>query len=445
MGLRIITKKLYNPLHILITSAKDQLNIQPDTNNELKFINHVISNLSNQVKEMEHTIHKNEGLIEYKIALDLLYGNIQTTDEIKSRLQLINKIFSDKYYIIVVTEINKRIFDQLEINQKEFITYKMIDIITEHFNLQCDCISICHPSNDIVTIVNLESPDQIFNHIDHLIKSLENNISIPCNISISECTTDIIHLNKLYNTTQTSLKYSFLHGYGNIFTNDLIRKWNANNVDISLDTLTELKALLKSDKIEKLKKEIEELIDNIKQKEYSYNYIQQMLMQIISLICKVSKDQNIITDELDKNKILADFKQISSLNDCADWIYGLIDIYHANINKRNHCIDQTFISKITTYICEHIDKQISLSSVAEEFNISSNYLSKIFKEGTGINFSELVINKKFEKATELLITNQKLKISEIAESLGYVNAAYFTQLFKQKYGMTPLQYRKQNK
>ena len=94
------------------------------------------------------------------------------------------------------------------------------------------------------------------------------------------------------------------------------------------------------------------------------------------------------------------------------------------------------------YIKEHIDANICLDSVAEHFGISKGYLSRLFKEKVGINFLDFVGEIKFEKASHLLLSNPKLKVSDIADQLGYSSFTYFTKLFKSKYGMTPTQYKK---
>jgi len=120
----------------------------------------------------------------------------------------------------------------------------------------------------------------------------------------------------------------------------------------------------------------------------------------------------------------------------------LIDAYETGINNRNSSINTDFIDKITAYICENIESQLSLSSVAEVFKISPNYLSKIFKEGSGTNFSDFLVQKKIEKAKELLLADKKIAVSDIAKKLGYYSTTYFISLFKENYGITPSMLRK---
>ena len=140
---------------------------------------------------------------------------------------------------------------------------------------------------------------------------------------------------------------------------------------------------------------------------------------------------------------MSEYKNISSLDETVDWLFNLIDIYYNSIIVRNTHMDYEFISKIVEYISSNIDKQISLDIVAEEFNISSSHLSRIFNRCSGTSFSEFVKDRKLEKAAELIMKEKNVNISDIEVKLGYLTPAYFSKLFKEKYGMTPAQFRKQ--
>lgn len=68
------------------------------------------------------------------------------------------------------------------------------------------------------------------------------------------------------------------------------------------------------------------------------------------------------------------------------------------------------------------------------------YLSRYFKEKTGENFVDYCKAVKLEKACQLL-QETNMKIYEIANELGYTNAQHFSTVFREKVGMTPLEYR----
>lgn len=86
-------------------------------------------------------------------------------------------------------------------------------------------------------------------------------------------------------------------------------------------------------------------------------------------------------------------------------------------------------------------ENITLKDIAEQFAFSPNYLGHLFKEEMGLNFSEMLINMRMERARELL-KNPTAKIYEVADQVGYRYLPYFSRQFKEMYGMTPMEYRK---
>ena len=71
-------------------------------------------------------------------------------------------------------------------------------------------------------------------------------------------------------------------------------------------------------------------------------------------------------------------------------------------------------------------------------------VTKYIKEKSGKTFGELVKNVRMKKARTLL-KGGNMTVESIAEKVGYQNVEHFTRLFKKKYGMTPVQFRNEEK
>ncbi|HKM08183.1 MAG TPA: response regulator [Sphaerochaeta sp.] len=84
----------------------------------------------------------------------------------------------------------------------------------------------------------------------------------------------------------------------------------------------------------------------------------------------------------------------------------------------------------------------SLQSIAEELGINSSYLSRLFKEEIGQNFQEYLVQTKMEQAERMLMGNIGYTNKEIAEALGYQDTQNFCRTFKNYFGTSPQQYRK---
>lgn len=90
-----------------------------------------------------------------------------------------------------------------------------------------------------------------------------------------------------------------------------------------------------------------------------------------------------------------------------------------------------FISQVKEFISLNIlELSISLNYVSEAMHISPSYLSRIFKQETGINFVEYLMDCKLNTARDLLLDNADMKIEELCNIIGYSSPQYFIRKFK---------------
>jgi two-component system response regulator YesN len=101
------------------------------------------------------------------------------------------------------------------------------------------------------------------------------------------------------------------------------------------------------------------------------------------------------------------------------------------------------VEEINRYVDEELGKNLSMSMVAEHFNFSSAYFSRLYKHITGENFVKYVLKRKLTRGMELL-QDENLKINDIARIVGYWSPSYFIREFRKMYGITPAEYRRVN-
>ena len=99
------------------------------------------------------------------------------------------------------------------------------------------------------------------------------------------------------------------------------------------------------------------------------------------------------------------------------------------------------IYKSIQYIKQHTNQAISTSDVAAYVGKSRSYLSRCFKKELGFDMNSFIMRCKLEEAKSLLTHTDK-SISEISSYLCFSSQAYFQNVFKKKYGITPNAYRK---
>ncbi|HEX8014468.1 MAG TPA: AraC family transcriptional regulator, partial [Flavobacterium sp.] len=118
-------------------------------------------------------------------------------------------------------------------------------------------------------------------------------------------------------------------------------------------------------------------------------------------------------------------------------------ITRENVNKG---ILERFENLLNKYFTSAKPQNVGLPSVtycAEELHLSANYFGDLIKKETGKTAHEYIQSKVIEVAKEKIFDIDK-SISEVAYELGFKYPQHFTRLFKQKVGMSPLDYRKLN-
>ncbi|MDQ8737253.1 response regulator [Paenibacillus sp. LHD-38] len=114
-------------------------------------------------------------------------------------------------------------------------------------------------------------------------------------------------------------------------------------------------------------------------------------------------------------------------------------------SKPDHqTMDLNEISPIERVI-RHIDSlsvpDLAMTEAAAMVHLNASYFCKLFKQQTGINYTDYMTSIRMKEATRLL-EKTSLRISEIAERLGYTDLAYFSNTFKKSVKVTPSEYRK---
>ena len=118
-----------------------------------------------------------------------------------------------------------------------------------------------------------------------------------------------------------------------------------------------------------------------------------------------------------------------------------IALYEKRKIEEQDAQEERTITGIIRYLQEHLDKEISLNILADEFHLSSQYISQLFKSEIGVNFLAYLTSIRMERAKKLLLATS-LSIGEISEKCGYADYRVFTKAFKKEEGSTPSQYRR---
>ncbi|MED4080132.1 response regulator [Halalkalibacterium halodurans] len=118
-----------------------------------------------------------------------------------------------------------------------------------------------------------------------------------------------------------------------------------------------------------------------------------------------------------------------SFQRCKEKVYNLVEV-------------SQIVKRAEQYMNAHFyQSSLSLETVADSLQVSSAYLSRLFKEQLGITFTHALTKLRIKRAIQLLHSTN-LTINEISEKVGYETQHYFSTAFKKVMGVSPNRYRK---
>lgn len=99
------------------------------------------------------------------------------------------------------------------------------------------------------------------------------------------------------------------------------------------------------------------------------------------------------------------------------------------------------VATIREYIDKNYSQNLNISMFSNKYYFSKEYLSKVFKAKYDFGIYEYVLKVRMERARELL-SDENMKVQLISDRLGYTDSNYFSKAFRNYYGITPSQFRK---
>ena len=175
----------------------------------------------------------------------------------------------------------------------------------------------------------------------------------------------------------------------------------------------------------------------------SYRYVHMLLAEMYNSGQRFAAEREVPLHQLISEQEQQQLKG-DDLVDLEEKRSLLLDFMQAVIDST---IDQAggrsgeWIGEIMIYIDENYKQDLYLEKIAERFELSAKYISKIFKEKTGMNVTDYISMIRIDKA-KAMIRQTDINIMHIAEDVGIFSRTTFIRLFKKYEGITPNEYRK---
>ncbi len=216
------------------------------------------------------------------------------------------------------------------------------------------------------------------------------------------------------------------------------------NFQVPVKLIKKLIEILDTKNVSEIKNALDKILDikvisgyNIKYLENTARYLSQYMMEY----CKSRIPQQFKESMNDKEK-LSNIYNYQSIDEYRQAVYD----HMLQINRYLHSLEKGIyyskndIDLAIQFIKENINKDLTLQEVADHVYLNYSYFSHLFKERTGSNFVDCLKKLRIDKAKELLRI-RSYKIKDVAEEVGFNNPKYFTKVFRNVTGISPMEYR----
>lgn len=409
--------------------------------NEFDYINEKILNSINIKQEFDKLIEKTDTLKKDKLLIDLLRGTKYEglTDEEYTKEIL--KTFKNDFFTVVVLspdETGNIYFNEENesLPQKyEEACFIIANTVSEVFGAH-----ITYIDSVMAAIINDDIPyEEILKNLNELIKFYKKNFNITVTASSGTVKTGANSIKSSYEEALYALNYKFVMGKGACIGFHDVKELKSNFV-YSLEKEQMLINCAKIGSFEKIEQIIKEIFDvnfkrNVIPVEIAKCFVFDIIGTILKTIPKTSDGEYLI----ERSHIANDLLSTDTISELEEEILNVFK----DICEYNNIVisdGSVNISKdIERYIKNNFkNPDLNISQIAEHFNLSGAYISKLFKTATGKGILDYIHIERINYGKELL--KEGISVFEVATLVGYNNSNAFIRVFKKYEKITPGQF-----
>lgn len=326
----------------------------------------------------------------------------------------------------------------------EYLLLSVQDFFQQHFAMEGSQTHWLFYEDDVTLIASCKQPNDIYTLVAELerVRMLgENYLGVQLTIGVGQAVEQLAELSISEKGAETALDYRMVLGMGKTFyIGDLEPRQTAGLTFGELEE-KELTNAVKLGNAEDIRAVLTRVLQS--SKESSLSRFQCYFLETITCLMKIARQgdiplENVFGEGFTGAVQLTDFASPVAL---AHWVEDCCIRLQEQLQTQRSYATSCTVDKACDFIRQNYsDPDLSVDTLCEELHLSPAYFSTLFKRETGLSFTAYVTQVRMEEAAHQLKTTQE-KTYIIAQQCGYIDANYFSYVFKRYYGTSPSKYR----
>jgi len=427
----ILARKQYLPIHNLLDYIKTNRMSDDEDMNELETIKVTIDKVFKDHASLSMKINSQAPYVRYQYLTRILNGKLADEKEI-NRLLDSNDIPMKKagYFVAVVS------LKDLSMQKQE----EMIQFLGELSLPDAICYGVEVGFKEAIALivsVDKRAPEDMQDIVENLKVYMEAQLGLEPILAVGNICTEKSKINRSFIEALAVLEYRILHGDKSITLFEEISPSQDQTIGYPKDEQIKLAQSLKQgDQIVALET-VSHMFTGMIKADISVYMVRCICFDIINTVLKAANEAGLDDSHYHIHEIV----EFHSIEELERSLEPVILAICSEVERKN----ETTSNKLGNEIIEYIQKSftnygLSLEGTAQLFKLSTSYLSRFFKEQTGVTFTQYVWNLRFAEVKRKLAETDET-IRDIVLTAGYMDVANFTRKFRKAEGVTPGQYR----
>ncbi|TBL77250.1 response regulator transcription factor [Paenibacillus thalictri] len=427
--------------------------------NEFSYVISEIHSLMEQRLLLQNRMEQTESAIKetnrQKVLLEALSEPAVDLDE---RLQRFAELDLEPtefgYFVAVVRTDNYLEFTRkYSLGDQNLLRYFISKVSEELLSADYQVYGVRNNARDFTLFCNLRTKtaisvarDAAFQAVNTVTQHIHSYLNLTVSVGIGDILTDLGCISESYKQALQSLEFSFLKGAGSIIPTWHVRhnhhlamflynerKSVEQEIAAAIQEGAAARAVFELNRMENILRGLDNCPPSL---------IQQTFLEIAMTMLHHHPG---FTHEAEQQQLKDIHEHLGNPGTLAEMIEWMRQLAGRLCVPPDHdeAAKESVIAHILSYIQANHDKDISLNGIADQLQMDPSYLSRLFKQETGMNFIDYLLSLRIKHAKVLLLTTNG-SVGEISQQVGYFNAASFIRIFKKFEGVTPGQYRAAN-
>jgi two-component system response regulator YesN len=444
------SKKMYSPIQSIYTA----LNSVPSSveegkpNGELQVIGERVDYLIRNQSQIMNELKGQQIQLKEFFMQKLFSGTIHPADfEGKLSLYGLDKTWPSMCVLAVqIDTLKDTRFEEVD---RDLLMFAISNIVGELVLTEQRLVPIVKSDCQVTLIGSSKGgadfKEQIFALSDEIQKAINQYLEIKVSIGISRPFSSFAETQQALHEAMTSLKIRVGLGQESILFIEDVQPQKGNLSMFPQEGEQALFDAIRAGNLEQSEQALKNFIGELFQPHKQHQDYQLSLLRLFVDILKFGQELSIPMDKIaeDEAIFIQSLFKLRDVTEMEHWFWSIfVHPYVQELSNRRESQFKHISEAVIDMIKREFDSELTLEECASRINYHPHYVSRVFRQETGINFGEYLTQYRIDMAKKWL-KESDMKIVEIAERLQYNNSANFIRSFRKTEGMTPGQYREE--